>query len=45
MGGKKNTFKSIGHFPGIFVVIADVGKGAAAVFLARYLLRQAKITL
>ncbi len=35
--GAKNTFLSVGRVPGILVGAADVGKGAAAVALARSL--------
>jgi glycerol-3-phosphate acyltransferase PlsY len=35
--GAKNTFKSVGRLAGVVVGVADIGKGALAVALARYL--------
>lgn len=34
--GAKNTFESVGKLAGLVVAIADVGKGALAVAMARY---------
>jgi glycerol-3-phosphate acyltransferase PlsY len=34
--GAKNTFESIGRLPGLVVAVADVGKGALAVAMARH---------
>jgi glycerol-3-phosphate acyltransferase PlsY len=34
--GAKNTFESVGWLPGVVVAVADVGKGALAVAMARY---------
>ena len=35
--GAKNTFLSLGALAGVFVLIADIGKGAIAILLAHYL--------
>jgi glycerol-3-phosphate acyltransferase PlsY len=35
--GAKNTFESVGRLAGVVVGVADIGKGALAVALARYL--------
>ena len=34
--GAKNTFASLGWLPGLMVVVADMGKGALAVAMARH---------
>jgi glycerol-3-phosphate acyltransferase PlsY len=34
--GAKNTFQSLGWLPGLVVVVADVGKGALAMAMARH---------
>ena len=34
--GAKNTFESVGKLAGVVVGVADVGKGALAVAMARY---------